>query len=196
MAAATGRDGIMSTVESPTTGELGEHKSAVWPLLALLVLAGAALVAIQWRRPKPPDPYVGLMLPPIEAGGWLNTPQPLSVNDVRGKVVLVDFWATNCPSCVSEMPSLAALHEKFGDHGLVIVGLTPESEAELPAVKHLIEREKIDWPIGYGAGLAFEMMGIEGTPTYLLYDKTGRSIWGGHSLYGVEDAILTVLAKN
>ncbi|MCI0331953.1 MAG: redoxin domain-containing protein [Planctomycetes bacterium] len=175
--------------------EASEHSSAAWPLMALLVVAAAVLVAIQWRRPRAPDPFVGLALPPIEAGGWLNTDRPLSADDLRGKVVLVDFWATNCHVCASHTPELVALHHKFRDHGLTLVGLTPESEAELEHVKRYVERAKIDWPIGYGAGFAFEMMGITGTPTYLLYDRSGRSVWGGHSLHGLEDAAVAALAK-
>ena len=58
-----------------------------------------------------------------------------------------------------------------------------------------VAKEKIDWPIGYGAGFAFETMAIEFTPTYVLYDRSGRGIWGGHSLYGLDDVIVAELAK-
>ncbi len=175
--------------------EAPERPGAVWPLMGLLLVAAVVLVGLQWRRPKAPDPLVGLALPPIEAGGWLNTDRPLSADDLRGKVVLVDFWATNCHVCASHTPELVALHQKFREHGLTFVGLTPESEAELEHVKRYVERAKIDWPIGYGAGFVFEMMGITGTPTYLLYDRSGRSVWGGHSLDGLEDAVVAALAR-
>jgi thiol-disulfide isomerase/thioredoxin len=164
-------------------------------MFALLAVAAVILIAIQWKRPKEPNPFVGLMLPPIEAGGWLNTDRPLSANDVHGKVVLIDFWASDCPTCVSDTPELAAFRDKFRDQGLVVVGLTPESDAELDRVKKFVEKLKVDWPIGYGAGYAFEMFGIEGTPTYVLYDRQSRSVWGGHSLNGLEDAAIAALAK-
>jgi thiol-disulfide isomerase/thioredoxin len=172
-----------------------ERPTRVWPMLVLLVVAAAVLIAVQWRRPRAPDPFVGLALPPIEAGGWLNADQPILQEDLRRQVVLLDFWSTSCTVCLSHTPELVKLHDKFREHGLAIVGFTPESEGELDNLKGYVERAKIDWPIGYGAGFAFEMMGIEGTPTYILYDRSGRSVWGGHSLRGLEDAAVAALAK-
>ena len=56
-------------------------------------------------------------------------------------------------------------------------------------------REGMDWPNGYDAQLAYQMLDIYGTPTYLLYDQSGRSVWGGHSLDGLEDAVTALLAE-
>jgi hypothetical protein len=75
------------------------------------------------------------------------------------------------------------------------VGLAPESSDAVEDVKRLVAREKIDWPVGYGATFDFETMAIEHTPTYVLYDRSGRSIWGGHSLYGLDDVLIAELAK-
>jgi thiol-disulfide isomerase/thioredoxin len=171
------------------------HSSRTWPLFALLLLAAVTLIAIQWRRPKPRNPLVGLSLPPLEAAGWLNAEKPLTAADLRGRVVLVDFWATDCPPCVSDAPDLVEFHNRFREHGVVMVGLTPEPASDLDRVKQFVESSKIGWPIGYGAAFTFEMMGIVGTPTYILYDRTGRSVWGGSSLDGLEDAAVAALAK-
>ena len=175
--------------------EEAERRGRIWPLLGLLIVAGVALVAIQMRRPKPPNPWVGWALPPLEAGGWLNTEGPLSADDLRGKVVLVDFWATSCPTCLSHTPELVAFHQRFRDHGLTLVGLTHESGEEIERVRAYVESAGIDWPIGYGAGFTFELLGIAGTPTYVLYNRSGRSVWGGHSLDGLDDAAVAALAK-
>lgn len=164
-------------------------------MVVLLVVAAGALVAIQWRRPKAADPFVGLPLAPMSAEGWLNTQHAPTPDALRGSVVLVDYWATDCPSCVREMPALAALHRRFRDHGLKVVGLAPESGEAAERVKRFVESEKIDWPIGYGAGFSFETMGIEFTPTYVLYDRAGRGVWGGHSLDGLEEKLLAELAR-
>ena len=172
-----------------------QKAGTVWPLLVLLLVAAGVLLAIQWRRPKPPNPFVGKSLPPISAAGWLNTDRPLTPGDLQGQVVLVDFWATDCPTCVSDMPELAEIHKRFAGQGLKIVGLTPQSGDDAARVKQFVEQKKIDWPIGYGAGFAFEMLGVELTPTYVLYDRTGHSIWGGHSLDGLDEAAVAALAK-
>lgn len=168
---------------------------AVWPLLLLLVVAACGLVAIQWWRPRPADPFVGLSLTELGAEGWLNRDGPPLPDELRGKVVLVDYWSTDCPSCIREMPELAKVHSRFSGDGLEIIGLTPERGDTLPRLEQFVNNEQIRWPIGYGAGFAFEMMGIQYTPTYVLFDRTGRSVWGGHSLSGVENAIIAALAR-
>jgi thiol-disulfide isomerase/thioredoxin len=175
-------------------GNEGAH-GRVWPLLVLLLLAAATLVAIQLRRPKPPDPFVGVGLPPLEAAGWLNAEKPLTTEVLRGNVVLIDFWSTDCPKCVSDMPDVLAFRKRFAEQGVKLVGLTHEPTTELERVKQYVETAKIDWPIGYGAGFTYELLGIRGTPTYILFDRTGRSVWGGHTLDGLDDAAVAALAK-
>jgi thiol-disulfide isomerase/thioredoxin len=171
------------------------HSRALLPMLLLLVVAAAALIAIQMRRPNPANPFVGLSLPPISAEGWINSDRPVTADDLSGQVILVDFWSTTCPTCVTDLPELRKLHERFRDDGLTVVGFTPESGDDAAAVREFVETKKVDWPIGYGAGFAFEMMGIQSTPTYLLYDRTGQSTWGGHSLQGLDEAVIAALAK-
>ena len=61
---------------------------------------------------------------------YINS-QPITLADLRGKVVLVDFWTYSCINCIRTIPYLNAWHEKYADDGLVIVGIhTPEFEFE------------------------------------------------------------------
>jgi hypothetical protein len=76
-----------------------------------------------------------------------------------------------------------------------MIGLTPEAEQSGRLQRFVSTFDRMNWPIGYGAVKVFDTMGILGTPTYILFDRTGRSIWGGHSLDGVEDAIVAAMAK-
>lgn len=63
--------------------------------------------------------------------GWLNTPSPLSLDELRGKTVLLDFWTYSCVNCIRTIPHLKSWHEKYADHGLVIIGVhSPEFEFE------------------------------------------------------------------
>jgi thiol-disulfide isomerase/thioredoxin len=140
--------------------------------------------------------YVGKLLPPLDAAGWINTKSPLTAEDLRGKIVLVDFWASDCLPCIRALPTLIEFNKRYRDRGVMIVGLSQESGQRAVHLKNFIEtRDGLDWPNGYGAQLAYEILGIYGTPTYLLYDRTGRSVWGGHSLGGLEDAVTAELAK-
>jgi thiol-disulfide isomerase/thioredoxin len=174
----------------------GERRGSLFPLLALVILAIVILVTIQMRRPRPQGPFVGLKLPAMEAAGWLNTDGPLSADDLRGKVVLVDFWATTCPPCRHHMPELVEFHQQFQGAGLKVVGLTPEPEFAVDEIKRYVESvEGLDFAIGYGAGFVYEVLGVRFTPTYILFDRTGRSVWGGHSLGGLEEAAVEALAE-
>lgn len=66
----------------------------------------------------------------IEGGQWFNS-EPLRISNLRGKVVLIDFWTYTCINCIRTLPYLRNWHEKYSDKGLVIIGVhTPEFEFE------------------------------------------------------------------
>ena len=88
--------------------------------------------------------------PDFTAGGeWFNT-EPLSIKNLRGKVVLVDFWTYTCINCIRTLPYIKAWNEKYKDKGLVIVGVhTPEFEFEKNSdnVKKALADFKITYPV-------------------------------------------------
>lgn len=80
---------------------------------------------------------------------WLNSP-PLDIASLRGKVVLVDFWTYGCVNCVNTLPHVTALHEKYKDRGLVVVGVhTPEFPFERSTgnVQAALKRYGITYPV-------------------------------------------------
>ncbi|MEX2556566.1 MAG: redoxin domain-containing protein [Actinomycetota bacterium] len=81
--------------------------------------------------------------------GWLNS-TPLSVAGLRGKVVLVDFWAYSCVNCVRTFPGLRQMYARYEPFGLEIVGIhAPEFEFEKQEVnvREAIERSDLPWPV-------------------------------------------------
>jgi thiol-disulfide isomerase/thioredoxin len=81
--------------------------------------------------------------------GYINS-EPITLADLRGRVVLVDFWTYSCINCIRTIPYLNAWHEKYADDGLVIVGVhTPEFEFEkhYNNVKGAVERFGINYPV-------------------------------------------------
>jgi thiol-disulfide isomerase/thioredoxin len=171
-------------------------RNTSWPLVLLLLVAAATLLVIQLRRPKVPHTLVGLAPPPLSVSGWLNSARPLDTAALRGQVVLVDFWSSDCGPCVRALPELAELHRRFRSEGLTVIGLTPESNTFGELKRFIDSIEGFDWPVGYGAAFSFEAMGIAYTPTYVLFDRTGRSVWAGSSLDGAEDEVIKALARN
>lgn len=80
---------------------------------------------------------------------WLNS-EPLSIDDLRGKVVLVDFWTYTCINCIRTLPYVTSWYDKYHDQGFVVVGVhTPEFEFEKKTenVQNAIERYKINYPV-------------------------------------------------
>jgi thiol-disulfide isomerase/thioredoxin len=91
---------------------------------------------------------VRLLREPIATTAFTATAldgRSISSADWRGKVVLVNFWATWCPPCRAEIPDLIALQEKYRDH-LVIVGIS-EDEGSVDGVKRFVAERKINYPI-------------------------------------------------
>lgn len=92
----------------------------------------------------------------IPGGEWFNLPvgeagsQPLTIEGLKGKVVLVDFWTYTCINCIRTLPYLKSWHEKYKDDGLVIIGVhTPEFafEREAGNVRKAIEDFEIEYPV-------------------------------------------------
>lgn len=81
--------------------------------------------------------------------GWINS-EPLTMESLRGKVVLVDFWTYTCVNCIRTMPFLREWQDKYADEGLVILGVhAPEFEFEevRENVEKAVEEFQITWPV-------------------------------------------------
>jgi len=95
---------------------------------------------------------------------------------LRGKVVLVDFWATWCPPCVAEMPKIQALHAKYNARGLEVIGISLDFDKA--ALEKFVTYNKIPWPNYFDETKSrnrfAEEWGVESIPTKCLIDKTGR----------------------
>jgi peroxiredoxin len=94
--------------------------------------------------------------------------------DLRGKVVLVNFWATWCPPCRKEMPDMEALYQRFGPRGLVILGISDEDAGK---VGPFIAEQKYTYPILLDPGRKVNgLFSVSGIPKSFLYDRNGKLI--------------------
>jgi peroxiredoxin len=115
---------------------------------------------------------VGAAPPPIKAATLAGG--EVSLEDLKGKVVLVDFWATWCPPCKKELPGLKKLYAELHEKGFEIVGVDGV-EKSVEALKKFIEKEQITWPQVVGDGKAIaRSYGVEALPRTVLIGKDGH----------------------
>jgi peroxiredoxin len=96
------------------------------------------------------------------------------LQDLRGKVVLVNFWATWCPPCRKEMPDLNALYNKYRDQGFVVLAISDEDAAK---VAPFIAEHKISYPVLLDPGRKVnDIFVVEGIPKSFVYDRSGKLV--------------------
>jgi thiol-disulfide isomerase/thioredoxin len=132
--------------------------------------------------------------------GWINTP-PLSLSQLRGHVVLIDFWTFSCVNCVRTIPHLQQLDAEYRRAGLVIVGVhSPEFDFEKsPAnVRAAVQRLGVTWPVAIDSRMAtWNAYNNQYWPTEYLLDQQGRiaSASFGEGDYGATSlAVATLLS--
>jgi len=127
-----------------------------------LTQALAKLQAEEQRRAS-----ADLTLPDLNGKEW-------NLHSLRGKVVLVNFWATWCPPCRKEIPDLEILYSQFQEQGFVVLGISDE---EAGKVAPFVKERDIQYPILLDTGRQVnELFGVEGIPKSFVYDRDGKLV--------------------
>ena len=101
---------------------------------------------------------------------------PVKLADFKGKVVILDFWATWCPPCRAEIPHFIALQDKYRKQGLVVVGVSVD-EGGAAVVSSFVKANKVNYPIVMGNMDVAQLYGAtEGIPTTFVIDRKGDII--------------------
>lgn len=131
---------------------------------------------------------------------WLNTEQPLTLEQLRGKLVLLDFWTYGCINCIHIIPDLKRLEQEYPDE-LVVIGVHSakfENESETDNIRQIILRYDLGHPVVNDKNFrVWGMWGARAWPTLVLIDPAGNIV-GGHSgegIYPVFKPVMEVLVQ-
>lgn len=141
-----------------------------------------------WARPKP-APLTGFK----DRDG-----KPVDLSRFRGKVVLVNVWATWCAPCRIEMPTLAALQRRYAASDLMIVPVSVDRAKDVPDARSFID---VNDPLPLFSDTAFALpssLKLRGMPSTIIYDRQGREVarlegeadWNTADTYALIDALL------
>ncbi|HUU10990.1 MAG TPA: TlpA disulfide reductase family protein [Phycisphaerae bacterium] len=150
--------------------------------------APAAPAPVTDPAAAPADPAPAA--PEIGAAYWLNS-EPLTLASLRGKTVVVEFWATWCPPCRKSIPHLIELHKTYAPKGVVFIGLTSEPRE---AVERFVKEMGMPYAIGGGSRSAVPY-GVRGIPHAVVIDPSGAMTWKGHPMAGLDEALKARMAR-
>lgn len=131
-----------------------------------LVTVAVSIVSLTAAGSRAPAPPFSL----IDTGG-----APLSLSQYKGKVVLLDFWATWCTGCKVEIPWYMQFSDKYKRDGLVVLGVAMDDTWQ--AVKPFVKEKKMNYPVVLGNKGIATQYGLTSMPKTLLIDRDGRIAW-------------------
>ncbi|WP_420632268.1 thioredoxin-like domain-containing protein [Candidatus Leptofilum sp.] len=144
-------------------------------------------------------PFAGTIPAPDFPSGldWLNVERPLSLGELRGKIVLLDFWTYGCINCIHVIPELHRLEEKFADE-LVVIGVHSAkfaNESETENIRQIIQRYELAHPVINDSNFeVWQTYGATAWPTFVLIDPEGN-VLGFHAGEGIYDLFNQVITS-
>ena len=139
--------------------------------------------------------------PDLASGNWINS-EPLKLKDLRGRVVLIEFWTFGCINCRNTLPFIKSWHDRYQDKGLTVVGVhSPEfdEERDVEKVRSEVGSLGIRYPVVTdNAYQTWNAYNVEAWPTMFLLDKQGRIRWkhvGEGNYDEAEELIQKLLAE-
>jgi peroxiredoxin len=170
------------------------------PVRRVSAVSAALLAAAVLGCPSPVRAAeLGDVAPALSIAQWIKG-EPVDLAEAKGKnVIVVEFWATWCGPCRVSIPHLTDLQQRFQDRGVVVIGVSDESAADVqPFVDNM--GDKMDYRVALDrnrqtAEAYMAAFGVNGIPHAFVIDREGRIAWHGHPMSGL-DQVLDRLAAN
>ncbi len=180
----------------------------ILPLLILSCRPAAAPVAVSNRPIRAGEaPQTNLPMPPkrpITEMVWTTLEgTTANMGELRGKAIILDFWATYCPPCRDEIPHLNELQAKYGTDKLQIIGLNVGGDEEKPKILAFAKEYKISYPIAFPEDdlLQFVTAGDDRIPQTAVFDREGKLVtkivgFDNSAIKALDAAVEAAIASN
>lgn len=177
------------------------NRGLISALLIFLALTTKYSGAWAQDPAKDKNPKSKIPAPELTGGtAWLNTAKPISLKDLKGKVVLLDFWTLCCINCIHTLPDLDKLEKKWANE-LVVIGVhSPkfDNEKSTASIRKALLRYEVTHPVvNDSERKIWETYGVDSWPTLVLIDPEGNFVarGSGEGLYEAVDESIAELVK-
>lgn len=136
----------------------------------------------------------GKPAPALSLKNWQNS-KPLTLGDLKGKIVVLDFWATWCGPCLAAVPHTNELQKKYADQGVVFIAVCSPNGGE--KMEQTVKDREIKYAtaLDTGEGDTFAAFKANSYPDYYVIDRKGNLRWGDVKNSDVEKAIKLLIAE-
>ena len=130
--------------------------------------------------------------PELDISQWAGP--SLSLDELRGKVVLLDFWGLGCKPCITTLPKVQQLHDKFEEQDLVIIAIHAWG-GSFEKISEFVKKNNYSFTVGVDAGQTVRNYAVFGIPSYYLINKDGCLAWGPEHEIPSEEQIKSLLQE-